>query len=229
MGWERKLIFYWAIGRKLLVKADFFLLWVLFNSNVCINVLVAVVAGPCLRPKAGVSKWKSEIIHFTLELVHMRRRSNTWLSAFSTSHTSAFPCSLGAFSAPATNSHLFLLWPTEELLLRGSCRPTGKGQSPTLSYSPRTLMITQWKLGKFRTVLCAARNHVRCEFKWGCEITFLVQLTKSRYLSKYGFCLFFNPQATEGTRVLNWRKEEIMMNSGYWEVDQRIAVQMVLK
>lgn len=201
VAWGRKLIFFSAIGRKLLVKADFFLLWVLFNSNVCINVLVADVAGPRSRPKAGVSKWKSEIIHFTVELVHMRRRSNTWVSAFSTSHTSAFPCSLAAFSAPAAIFHLSLLWSTE-LLLRGSCRPVGKGQSTTLSHSPRTLMVTQWKLGKFRTALWAARNHVRCEgkFKWGCEITFLVQLMKSRYLSKYGFLFVFlthKPQKVE--------------------------------
>lgn len=74
---ERKLIFFSATGRKLLVKADFFLLWIFFlsTSKLWIDVFVANVVGPYLGSAA--SKWKSNIIHFTLGLVQMRRRSNT--------------------------------------------------------------------------------------------------------------------------------------------------------
>lgn len=232
VGWERKWIFFSAIGRKLLVKADFFLLWVLFNNNVCINVFLADVAGPCLRPKAAVSKWKSEIIHFRLELVHMRRRSNTCLLAFSISHASAFPCNLSAFSSPATSFHLSLLWPTEELLLRGSCRRVGKGQSTTSCCHTvpghwQSLSGSWENSGLFCEQL-EIMSDVKVNSYEDGKLPFLCNLQKVDIcLNIYTY--IFNPQATEGGGDLNWRKEERMMNSGYWTADQRTAAQMVLK
>lgn len=47
------------------------------------------------------------------------------------------------------------------------------------------------------------------------KLPFLCNLQKVDICLNMFFCLFFNPEATEGGRVLNWRKEERMMNSGY--------------
>lgn len=72
---ERKLVFFSATGRKLLMKADFFasLNFLPARSDKCFCSQCQV--GPYLG--SAVSKWKSSIIHFTLGLVQMRRRSNT--------------------------------------------------------------------------------------------------------------------------------------------------------
>lgn len=77
----------------------FFLLWVFFfsDSKVYLNVLVSKIVKPCLRPKVAASDWKSDIIHFTMELVRMRRSKtpHSWqFSSCSESDWQVCACSL---------------------------------------------------------------------------------------------------------------------------------------
>lgn len=96
----------------------------------------------------------------------------TWLFAFSISHASTLPGSalVPAVQLPCPQQLDFqqqLLSPTPPAPDRRAAAET-EPQSCwertiyhfMLSHSPRTLRITQWKLGKLRTVLWAAMNHV---------------------------------------------------------------------